>query len=99
MRSRSTRPRAISGFDASGEEPLMDHVQEDDAMSDCILMNRPPFIREHLRKTIRGLHTRSCAALIGAVTLVSLSLTGSAAAQAQAPAQQRPNVVVIMGDD
>jgi arylsulfatase len=32
-------------------------------------------------------------------TLMSLSLAGSASAQAQPPAQQRPNIVVIMGDD
>src|SRR3954447_12723691 len=68
-------------------------------MSDRILVNRPPSIGETLRRRFRGLHTRSCAALIGAATLVSLSLTGSAGAQAQAPGQQRPNVVVIMGDD
>ena len=68
-------------------------------MSDCILVNRPPSIRESLRKTFRGLHTRSCAAVIGMATLMSLSLAGSASAQAQPPAQQRPNIVVIMGDD
>src|SRR6476660_5628559 len=68
-------------------------------MSDCVLLNKPPSIRETLRKTFRGLHTRSCAAVIGVATLMSLSLTGSASAQAQPPAQQRPNIVVIMGDD
>ena len=57
-------------------------------MSDCILVNRPPDIRESLRKTLRGLHARSCAALIGAATLMSLSLAGETRAQAQPPAQQ-----------
>ena len=68
-------------------------------MSDCILVNRPQSIREHLRRTMSGLRTRSCAALVGAATLMSLSLSGTASAQAQPPAQQRPNIVVIMGDD
>ena len=68
-------------------------------MSDCILVNRPQSIREHLRRTMSGLRTRSCAALVGAATLMSLSLSGAASAQAQPPAQQRPNIVVIMGDD
>src|SRR5215203_2309443 len=99
MRSRSTRPRAISAFGASGEEPLMHHIQEGDVMSHCILVNRPPNIGDSLRKTFRGLHTRSCAALVGAAALMSVSLAGPASAQAQQPPQQRPNIVVIMGDD
>src|SRR5215203_7328354 len=45
MRSRSTRPRAIWASDVSGEEPLTHHNEEGDAMSDCILVNRP----EHSR--------------------------------------------------
>ena len=77
----------------------MHHKQEGNAMSECMLNDRPPSIRDILRKTMRGLHTRSCAALIGAATLMSLSLAGPASAQAQPPAQQRPNIVVIMGDD
>ena len=68
-------------------------------MSDCILKSRPPSIGDNLRDTMRGLYRRSCAALIGASALVSLSLfTEPDHAQAQ-PAQQRPNIVVIMGDD
>ena len=68
-------------------------------MSDCILKSRSPSIRDNLRDTMRGLYSRSCAALIGASALVSLSLsTEPVHAQAQ-PAQQRPNIVVIMGDD
>src|SRR5262249_42062665 len=68
-------------------------------MSDCILVDRPQSMREGLRETLSCLHKRSCAAVIGAATLISLSLTGTASAQAQPPAQQRPNIVVIMGDD
>src|SRR5262245_44603120 len=98
-RSQSTRPRATSGSDASGEEPLTHHNEESNAMSDCILVNRPPNIRESLRKTLSGLHARSCAALIGAATLMSLSLSGSASAQAQPPAQQKPNIIMIISDD
>src|SRR3954451_3876625 len=98
MRSRSTRPRAISGFDASGEKPLMHHIQEDDAMSECVLVNRPPNIRDSLRKTFRGLHTRSCAALISAATLMSLALSGPASTPAAAQQQQqKPNILFIMG--
>jgi hypothetical protein len=69
-------------------------------MSDCILVNRPPNLRDRFSKRLSGLHTRSCAAVIGIATLMSLSLAGPAGAQAQPPAQQqRPNIVVIMGDD
>ena len=47
-----------------------------------------------------GLHTRSCAALIGATTLMSLSLSGpSRTRRRRNRQQQRPNIVVIMGDD
>ena len=69
-------------------------------MSDCILKSRPPSIGDNLRDTMRGLYRRSCAALIGASALVSLSLfTEPVHAQAQPAQQQRPNIVVIMGDD
>ena len=57
-------------------------------MSDCILVNRPPNIGDSLRKTFRGLHTRSCAALISAATLMSLSLSGPASTPAAAQQQQ-----------
>src|SRR6187455_2230159 len=101
MRSRSTRPRAISAFDASGEESLTHHKLEGEAMSDCVLNNRPPSIRDTLRKTFKGLHTRSCAALISAATLMSLSLSGpgSTPAVAQQQPAQKPNILFIMGDD
>lgn len=74
--------------------------RESDIMSECILNNRPPSIRDTLRKTMRGLHTRSCAALISAASLMSLSLSlGSTPAAAQQQQQQKPNILFIMGDD
>jgi arylsulfatase A-like enzyme len=85
----------MSVSDASGEEPLTHRNQEGDAMSECILVNRPPNIGDSLRKALRGLHPRSCAALIGAATLMSLSLAGEASAQAQ----QKPNIIMIISDD
>ena len=69
-------------------------------MSECILENEPPSIRDVLREKMRGWHTRSCAALVGAAALMSLSFSSEPArAQAQPAQQQRPNIVVIMGDD
>jgi len=68
-------------------------------MSDCILVKRPPNLGDSLRSALRGLHARSCAALIGAATLMSLSLAGEAKAQAQPPAQQKPNIIMIISDD
>ena len=57
--------------------------------------------RDALRKTMTGWHTRSCAALIGAATLMSLSLSGPASTPAAAQQQpaQKPNILFIMGDD
>src|SRR5882724_3250927 len=43
-------------------------------------------------------HKRSCALLMGATALMSVTLLEPARAQAQ-PSQQRPNIVVIMADD
>ena len=63
-------------------------------MFDCTLRNKPPAIQKAL---MVGWHRRSCAALLGATTLISLSLFGSPA-EAQQP-QQKPNIVFIMGDD
>src|SRR4051812_44581401 len=64
-------------------------------MSDCILVNSSPSLRESLRKTLGRL--QSCAVLVGATALMSFALGDAARAQAQ-PAP-RPNIVVIMGDD
>ena len=42
---------------------------------------------------------RSCAALLGATALISVALSGPGSTPAAAQPQQRPNIVVIMGDD
>ena len=66
-------------------------------MVDCISKNTPSLTPT--RKRV-GWHKRSCAALLGATTLMSLSLSGPAStpATAQQPAQ-KPNILFIMGDD
>ena len=70
-------------------------------MPECALENRPPNIRHSLHKMMSGWHTRSCAALISAATLMSLALSGPAGtpAAAQQQLQQKPNILFIMGDD
>src|SRR6476619_6419960 len=60
------------------------------------------FCRTHkdlLRKVTTGWHKRSCAALLGATTLVSLSLAGPATTPAVAQTPQKPHILFIMGDD
>jgi arylsulfatase len=52
-----------------------------------------------LRNVTTGWHKRSCAALLGATTLVSLSLSGPASTPAVAQTPQKPNILFIMGDD
>ena len=75
----------------------MRYKKEDNVMVDCISKNTPPLTPT--RKRV-GWHKRSCAALLGATTLMSLSLSGpvSTPATAQQPAQ-KPNILFIMGDD
>jgi arylsulfatase len=51
-----------------------------------------------LRKVATGWNKRSRAALLGATTLMSLSVFGPASTPATAQ-QQKPNILVIMGDD
>src|SRR3982751_70056 len=70
-------------------------MRESNAMTDCILANRRPSIPDSLCESLYGF--RSPAPLIGAAALISLGLVGPAGAQGQ-PAQ-RPNILVIMGDD
>jgi arylsulfatase A-like enzyme len=72
----------------------MHHKQESVAMLSSILPDKPPFSATPPRKT-PGL--RSCASLLGATMLMSLSGPGSTPAAAQ-PAQ-KPNILFIMGDD
>ena len=67
-------------------------------MSDNIIAAAPPD-RDGAKPTRRSWLAGSCAAVIGAATLMSLSLTGSASAQAQPPAQQKPNIIMIISDD
>ena len=56
-------------------------------MRECILKDTgiAPDRRRGLQKTLAGWHARSCAAFIGAATLLSLALPGEAKAQAPAP--------------
>src|SRR5437762_10949547 len=93
--SRSILPPVILAFDASGEKPLMHHKQESVVMLSSILPDKWPFLATPPRKT-RGL--RSCASLLGATMLMSLSGPGTTPATAQQP-PQKPNILFIMGDD
>src|SRR4029078_2409885 len=91
---RSTPPPVILAFDASGEESPMHHKQESVAMLSSKLPDKPPFIATPPRK-MPGV--RSCATLLGATMLMSLS--GPASAPATAQPAQKPNILFIMGDD
>src|SRR5262245_31386677 len=93
MRSRSTHPRVTWAFDVSGEKNLMLNKEESDVMVGFVPSEKPLVTRNVLRERAAGWHKRSCAALLGATTLMSLS--GPANAQ---PAQ-KPNILFIMGDD
>jgi arylsulfatase A-like enzyme len=65
----------------------------------CTYKDRPSGISNLLRKVATGWHKRSCTALLGATTLVSLSLSVPATTPAVAQTPQRPNILFIMGDD
>ena len=65
----------------------------------CTDKDRLSGIPNLLRKVATGWHKRSCAALLGATTLVSLSLSGPATTPAVAQTPQKPNILFIMGDD
>ena len=59
-------------------------------MSSCILSATTAERRDSLRRSLAGWRARSCAALIGATTLMSLSLSGPGSTPgAAAPAQQQ----------
>ena len=75
----------------------MHHNQESVAMLSSILPDKSPSIATPPRKT-PGLHTRSCASLLGATMLMSLSGPATTTAVAQQP-PQKPNILFIMGDD
>src|SRR3954470_21378998 len=70
-------------------------------MLDRILNSILASARGAPHKTPMGRRARQRAALMGATALMSLSLSGplSTPAAAQPQPQQRPNIVVIMGDD
>ena len=76
----------------------MHHKQESNVMVDYIPKDKPPFIATPPRKT-PSWHKRSCAALLGATTLMSMSLSGPASTPAAAQQPQKPNIIFIMGDD
>jgi arylsulfatase A-like enzyme len=66
-------------------------------MTSCTLKQSLLANREGLQASASW-HRRWCAAVTGATALMSITLSGPATGQAQPP-QQRPNIVVIMGDD
>jgi arylsulfatase A-like enzyme len=66
-------------------------------MLSTILQDKPPCTATPPRKT-PGWHTRSCASLLGATILMSLSGPATTTAVAQQP-PQKPNILFIMGDD
>ena len=65
----------------------------------CTHKDKRSGIPNLLRNVATGWHKRSCAALLGATTLVSLSLSGPATTPAVAQTPQKPNILFIMGDD
>lgn len=66
-------------------------------MLNCIFNNKPPIAAIPPFKT-SSCHKRSCASLLGATMLMSLSGAVSTPAVAQQP-PQKPNILFIMGDD
>src|SRR4051812_22763628 len=92
--SRSTRRQVTSASAASGEKASTRPITEDDVMFERILDGVRDISRE--RESWRA---RSCAALLGATALISVALSGPLSTPAAAQPQQRPNIVVIMGDD
>src|SRR4051794_11340114 len=92
--SRSTHRQVTSASAASGEKASTRPITEDDVMFDRILDGVRDVSRD--RESWRA---RSCAALLGATALISVVLSGPLSTPAAAGQQQRPNIVVIMGDD
>src|SRR6266567_5290820 len=80
-------------FHAFGAAPLTPAKKEGDAMFCCTHRDRPSGIPNLLRKVATGCHKRSCAALLGATTLVSLLLSGPATTPAVAQTPQKPNIL------
>ncbi|MET0709684.1 MAG: arylsulfatase, partial [Tardiphaga sp.] len=65
-------------------------------MLSSILPDKPPFVANSSK--VPGCLKRSCAALLSASMLMTLSGPVSTPAAAQQPAQ-KPNILFIMGDD
>ncbi|MET4170606.1 arylsulfatase A-like enzyme [Bradyrhizobium sp. LA6.1] len=65
-------------------------------MLNCIFNDKPPFAAIPPFKT-SSCHKRSCASLLGATILMSLS--GAASTPATAQPAPKPNILFIMGDD
>jgi arylsulfatase A-like enzyme len=65
-------------------------------MLNCTFGNKPPSASTLPSKT-SSWHKRSCATLLGATMLMSVSGPASTPAAAQQP--QKPNIIFIMGDD
>jgi arylsulfatase len=62
-------------------------------MVSFVLSEKPSATGKVLRKRAAGWHKRSCAALLGATTLMSISLSGPASTPAAAQQQQKPNIL------
>jgi arylsulfatase A-like enzyme len=71
-------------------------TRESDAMSNRRLNDNPPD-PPTASHSAAGWHKRTCATLLGATMLMSLS--GPASTPALAQNQQKPNILFIMGDD
>ena len=67
-------------------------------MANRRLNDKPPGTQTVSPNTA-GWHKRSCASLLGATMLMSLSLCGPASTPAAAQQPQKPNILFIMGDD
>src|SRR5829696_5456166 len=94
--SRSTPPRATWVFAAFDAKLLMCPNRGVRPMFDCLPDANARTTGAALRKSP---HMRGLAALMGATALISVALSGPGSTPAAAQPHQRPNIVVIMGDD
>src|SRR5215207_6360148 len=94
--SRSTHRQVTSASAASGEKALTRSITEDYVMFERVLDN----VRDVSRKRRKEWRRGPSAGLLGATALISVALSGPASTPAAAqPQPQRPNILVIMGDD
>src|SRR5437879_10457000 len=97
MRSRSIRPQVTSVFDASSEQNPARHNRKEHVMS-----RKPPEDSRDDKPQSRGGVQRRNLLLSGSSLLAASMLPAVSPlspAQAQPASGQRPNIVVIMGDD